>query len=120
MKITFDEYKDALGDYEGNHNPYAPDYTFNIGAQYRHATGMYARIDLVGYGKMYFDRENEYSRDPYELVNAKIGYESEHYDVYLYGKNIFDTEYDSEGCYGGNLIVYSDPREIGIQLTYRF
>nr|WP_320191220.1 TonB-dependent receptor [uncultured Desulfobacter sp.] len=119
-KITFDEYKDALGDYEGNHNPYAPDYTFNIGAQYRHATGMYARIDLVGYGKMYFDRENEYSRDPYELVNAKIGYESEHYDVYLYGKNIFDTEYDSEGCYGGYYTVYSDPREVGIQLTYRF
>ena len=118
--ITFDEYSDALGDYEGNHNPYAPDYTFNIGAQYRHATGMYARIDLVGYGKMYFDRNNEYSRDPYELVNAKIGYESEHYDVYLYGKNIFDTEYDSEGCYGGNYIVYSDPREIGMQLTYRF
>lgn len=118
--ITFDEYKDALGDYEGNHNPYAPDYTYNIGAQYRHARGMYARIDLIGYGKTYFDRDNEYSRDPYELVNAKIGYESEHYDVYLYGKNIFDTEYDSKGYFGGFYTIYSDPREIGLQLTYRF
>jgi iron complex outermembrane receptor protein len=43
-------------------------------------------------------------------VNAKIGYESEHYDVYLYGKNIFDTEYDSEGYYGGYYTVYSDPK----------
>ncbi|WP_320044321.1 TonB-dependent receptor [uncultured Desulfobacter sp.] len=118
--ITFDKYKDALGNYEGNHNPYAPDYTYNIGAQYRHAGGMYARVDLIGYGKMYFDRDNKYSRDPYELVNAKIGYEAEHYDVYLYGKNIFDTEYDSEGYYGGYYTVYSDPREVGIQLTYRF
>jgi iron complex outermembrane receptor protein len=55
--ITFDEYKDAIGDYEGNHNPYTPDYTYNIGAQYRHASGMYARVDLIGYGKMYFDRD---------------------------------------------------------------
>jgi len=118
--ITFDKYEDALGNYEGNHNLYAPDYTYNIGAQYRHAGGMYARVDLIGYGKIYFDRANEYSRDPYELVNGKIGYESEHYDMYLYCKNIFDTAYDSHGYYSGFYTVYSDPRELGIQLTYRF
>lgn len=118
--ITFDEYQDQLGDYGGNHNTFAPDYTFNLGAQYRHVSGAYARVDLLGYGKIYFDKTNEYSRDPYELVNLKIGYEGEHFDVYLYGKNIFDTEYDSVGWYDGFYTVYSDPREIGLQLTYRF
>ena len=118
--ITFDEYQDQLGDYGGNHNTFAPDYTFNLGAQYRHAGGMYARVDLLGYGKIYFDKANEYSRAPYELVNLKIGYEREHFDVYLYGKNIFDKEYDSVGWYNGFYTVYSDPREIGLQLTYRF
>ena len=118
--VEFDEFKDALGDYKGNKNPYAPEYTFNIGAQYRHDSGFYARGDLIGYGKMYFDRANEYSKDAYEIVNTKIGYEAEHFDIYLYAKNLFDKEYDSDGYYGGFYTIYSAPREIGLQAVYRF
>ncbi len=119
--VEFDKFSDASGNYEGNKNPNAPEYTFNIGAQYRHLSGFYARADLIGYGKMYFDKANEYSRDPYEIVNAKIGYEAENFDIYLYAKNLFDKEYDSEGVYGSGMYInYSDPREIGLQLAYRF
>lgn len=118
--IEFDDFKDALGDYEDNDNPWAPEYTFNIGAQYRHCSGFYARADLIGYGKMYFDKANDYSRDAYEIVNAKIGYEAKHFDIYLYGKNLFDEEYDSDEYYGGFYTIYSDPGEVGLQLTYRF
>ena len=118
--IEFDNYKDTLGDYEGNKNPFAPEYTFNIGTQYRHESGFYARADLIGYGKMYFDKENDYSRDAYEIVNAKIGYEAEHFDIYLYAENLFDKEYDSDEYYGGFYTIYSDPREIGLQAVYRF
>jgi len=118
--IEFDSFKDALGDYEDNDNPWAPEYTFNIGAQYRHYSGFYARCDLIGYGEMYFDKANDYSRDAYEIVNAKIGYEAKHFDIYLYGKNLFDEEYDSNGYYGGFYTIYSDPGEVGLQLVYRF
>ena len=118
--IEFDSFKDALGDYEGNENPWAPEYTFNLGAQYRHESGFYARCDLIGYGKMYFDRANDYSRDAYEIVNAKIGYETKDFDVYLYGKNLFDKEYDSDEYWGGMYTIYSDPGEVGLQAVYRF
>ena len=118
--IEFDSFKDAMGDYEGNKNPFAPEYTFNIGAQYRHYSGFYARGDLIGYGKMYFDKENDYSRDAYEIVNAKVGYETEHFDIYIYAKNLFDKEYDSVGYYSGFYTIYSDPREVGLQAVYRF
>ena len=118
--IEFDKFQDALGDYKGNMSSYAPEYTFNFGAQYRHYNGFYARADLIGYGKMYLDHANEYTRDAYQIVNAKIGYETERFDIYLYGKNIFDEEYDMVGYSGGYAIIYSDPGEIGLQLTYRF
>ena len=118
--IEFDTFSDAKGNYEGNKNPFAPEYTFNIGAQYRHPSGFFARADLIGYGEMYLDKANKYSRDAYEIVNAKIGYETEHFDVYLYGKNLFDKEYDSDGYFGGFYTVYSDPGEIGLQAVYRF
>jgi len=118
--IEFDDYTDNAGDYSGKQNPYSPEYTFNIGAQYRHYSGFYVRADLVGYGTMYFDKANQYERDAYELVNAKIGYEAESYDIYLYGKNIFDETYDAEGYYSGFYTIYSDPGEVGVELAYRF
>jgi iron complex outermembrane receptor protein len=118
--VEFDKFGDTLGDYKGNQNPYTPEYTFNIGAQYRHKSGIYARADLIGYGEMFLDKANEFSRDPYEIVNAKIDYESEHIDVYLYGKNIFDERYDTDGYYGGFYTIYSDPGEIGLQLICRY
>jgi iron complex outermembrane receptor protein len=118
--IEFDKFSDARGNYEGNKNPFAPEYTFNLGAQYRHTSGFYARADLIGYGEMFFDAANDYSRDPYEIVNAKIGYEANNFDVYLYAKNLFDEKYDSAGYYGGSYVVYSEPGEVGLQAVYRF
>ena len=118
--LEFDDFSDELGNYEGNRNTYTPDYTYTIGAQYRNSIGLYFRADLIGYGKMYFDRANEYSRDAYQLVNAKIGYETERFDVYLYGKNVFDEEYNSYGYWGGFYTIYSDPGEVGLQVNWRF
>ena len=115
---TFDEYNDGTADYSGNKTTFAPEYNYSIGIQYRDAQGYFARADLNGYGRTYFDNANEYSRDPYRVVNVKIGYEQESYDIYLYGKNIFDEEYHSIGMYNGSGVLYSHPREIGVQLTY--
>jgi len=115
----FDEYKDSLGDYKGNYNPYAPKYNYNIGIQYRGDNGYYARVDLNGYGKTYFDKANRYEKKAYSLVNTKVGYEQDSFNIYLYAKNLFDKNYDSEGVYG-YYTIYSEPREIGVQLAYRF
>ena len=116
----FDDFKDNRGDYSGNTNLFAPKYNYNLGIQYRAEQGYFARADLNGYGKTYFDKENTSSRDAYELVNLKLGYEAGDYDVYFYGKNIFDKEYHSVNMFNGNGVVYSAPRELGVQLSYRF
>jgi len=117
---TFDEYKDIKGDYSGNTNIYAPKYNYNLGVQYRDNQGYFARVDLNGYGKTYFNKENTNSKDSYNLVNAKVGYETEDYDIYLYGKNIFNKEYNSINLFNSGGVAYSPPREIGVQLAYRF
>lgn len=111
--------KTGTADYKGKINPYSPKYNYSIGVQYRNEHGCYARVDMNGYGKIYFDKANKYKRDAYEIVNTKIGYEADKYDLYLYAKNLFDTEYDSKG-YNKFYTIYSEPREIGVQLTYRF
>ncbi len=118
---TFDMMGNTTGtaDYKGNINPFAPKYNYSVGTQYRDASGYYARVDMNGYGKMYFDKANEYERKAYTLVNTKIGYERNNFDIYFYAKNLFDKKYDSKG-YNKFYTIYSDPREIGIQLAYRF
>ncbi len=120
--VEFDEYQDTSGDYGGNKAPNVPEYTFAIGGQYRARNGFYAGVNLIGVGKMYLEKTNTYKRDAYQLVNAKVGYEANNWDIYLYGKNIFDKEYNTE-FYGpgpGYFKLYSQPREIGVKLTYRF
>jgi len=114
--VEFDEYQDAADDYSNNKIPNVPEYTFAIGGQYRAGNGFYANVDWVSVGKTYLERTNTYERDAYQLINAKIGYEAENWDIYLYGKNIFDEDYSEEGA---TYIYYSDPREIGVKLTYR-
>ena len=118
-KTEFDQFKDELGDYQDNKNPWAPEYTFHIGGQYGHASGFFARVDLIGYGEVFFDKANQYSRDPYEIVNVKTGYEGKWFDIYLYAQNLFDTQYNCVGAYDGFYTIYSDPGEVGIQVNFR-
>lgn len=117
---TFDEYSDSQGDYAGKDNPYAPEYNYNLGAQYRNDKGYFGRVDINGYGDMYFDRANQYSMDAYTLVNTKLGYEQERFDVYIYAQNLFDKNYDYIGTMNGRYRTYSPPREMGLRVNYRF
>lgn len=119
-RTVFQDYSDSNGNYDGNKNPYAPNYTYSINAHYRSQSGIFANASLVGTGSMYLDKENTYERNAYSLVNFKTGYETQHLDLYLYAKNLFDKEYNSIGYFGGVYNIYSPPREIGVVLTYRF
>ncbi|PIE68615.1 MAG: hypothetical protein CSA21_06385 [Deltaproteobacteria bacterium] len=115
-KIAYDKFSDTNGDYKDNRATYAPEYTYNLGFQYRHASGFYVRGDLIGQDRMYFDQANKFGHDPYALVNARIGYEMDSLslDIYVYGKNILGTEYDYKVDYGGMYTFYNEP------LSHRF
>lgn len=119
-KTTFDEFVNNEGDHSGNYNTFAPKYNFNIGAQYRNEKGYYARADINGYGKTYFDNTNTYYQKAYTLVNTKIGYERDDFDLYLYADNLFDKEHHATNTLADTVTVYNPGREIGIQLNYRF
>lgn len=109
-------------DYSGNHLPFAPQYTYNLGAQYRNPIGIFARIDLFGTGKFYGDYANTAKQDAYQLVNLRLGYEGGHFDVMFWCKNLFDQEYLTYVMPVGPYDVGVDgpPRTIGVTLNYRF
>jgi iron complex outermembrane receptor protein len=116
----FDKYHDGQNDYSGKKTTFSPEYNYNLGVLYRSEGGYYASADISGYGDMYLSTNNDQKRSAYELVNAKIGYESEHLDIYFYVKNLFDRNYDIDGHYNGVYSYYSPPRELGVSATCRF
>lgn len=115
-------------DYSGNKMPNTPEYTFNIGAQYRHTNGLFLRADMFGTGSMFGNVQNDshVKMDAYELYNLRAGYESESYDIIFWCKNVLDQEYyTSTFDYGDpneaiGVAQNGEPRSFGVTLTYRF
>jgi iron complex outermembrane receptor protein len=109
---------------EGNMLPYAPKLTYNLAVQYRSLEGILGRVELTGFGTTYFDDINTVERDPFVLVNARLGYEFSEYGVYFFVNNIFDEEYVTQAFDSfsdvGVVGTFGLPRTYGIQLKARF
>ncbi|WP_320043701.1 TonB-dependent receptor [uncultured Desulfobacter sp.] len=110
----FDDYEN----YDGNTTELTPEYTFNLAVQYRHASGIFVRGEMEGYGKTYYDEANTIKRDPFELYNLKIGYETSRWDAYFYVKNLMDKEYFSS--MGSWYHAVGAPRTLGLVASVRF
>jgi iron complex outermembrane receptor protein len=109
-------------DYTGNDLPNAPEYTYNLGVQYRHQCGFFGRADLLGIGNFYFDAKNKLKENAYQIVNLRMGYEGESFDIILWCKNLFDKEFETMKVnWGGNELGQDgEPRMFGVKMTYRF
>ncbi|PWW80954.1 hypothetical protein CR164_12780 [Prosthecochloris marina] len=113
LDAKFDEY----GDFKGNVPVLSPDWTANFNVQYRHGSGLFVRMDADGYGTTYYDDANTIERDPFGLVHAKIGYEADSWDVYLYGNNLLDKEYFTGKSFG--VFTVGEPRTVGMTASVR-
>ncbi len=121
----YDEYMGYGGvDYAGNKLKNTPEYSINAGIQYRHSSGVYTGLDVQGYGKTYFNESNQDTsvRDPYAVVNLKLGTELSNWDFYIYAKNLFDEEYYSSIFTSSirNSYMVGSPRTIGTNIVFRF
>ena len=121
---TFSEFIDpATGEnLEDNQVTSTPELSYNLALQYRQPQGgIFSRLELVGSGVVFFDQQNTIKQEPYLLFNGTIGYEfNENFGVFLFGRNIFDTEYRTAGAdFGppfGVLTVVGEPATWGVRL----
>jgi iron complex outermembrane receptor protein len=109
-------------DYKNKDLPNVPKYTYNLGVQYRHLSGFFGRVDLLGTGDFYGDAKNKAKVDAYELVNLRLGYEREHFDIIFWCKNLFDEDYEAFKMAWGEdeFGIEAEPRMFGATVTYRF
>ncbi|GAA0784455.1 MULTISPECIES: TonB-dependent receptor [Pseudomonadati] len=126
-------YQDKYGntiDLSGRELAHSPNFTYSAGVTYLADSGWFANINTSGKSEFYYSDSNESKSDPYQIVNARLGYETQTWSAYLWGSNLFDENYGVRGFYFGNepdidwadkqYIRYGDPRQMGVTFDYKF
>jgi hypothetical protein len=94
-RARYDEYTDpnSAASYDGNRMLMSPEYTARVGLQYRAESGLFVRGDMNYVSDFYWNGANTYKRSPVTTFDARVGWESESFDVYLFGRNFFGARY---------------------------
>jgi outer membrane receptor protein involved in Fe transport len=110
--------------------PHAPPWQAAVNATFRASHGVYLRVDVTGMGSFLYDLPpNDTRSHAYALVNGRIGWQNEHFEVYLWGRNLLDKNYTVRGFYFGdeppdfNNKLYTqlgEPRNGGVHFTMRY
>lgn len=129
LRAEFADFSTPLVDLTGRDQAHAPRYTFAAGGIYRHASGLFARLDFSARDAFFFDVSHDQKSDAYSLANARLGFSADRWTAEIYARNLFDTEYAVRGFYFGNeppdfpatlYIRQGDPRQIGFTVDMRF
>lgn len=129
LNAEFDDFVTAVGDLSGRDQAHAPAYTLALGGVYRHPSGMFARIDVSARDEFFFDVSHDQKSEPFELVNARLGYQTARWTAQIWARNLFNERYAVRGFFFGNeppdfpntlFIRQGDPRQIGVTFDMRY
>jgi iron complex outermembrane receptor protein len=127
----FDEFNSQLGgDLSGNELPSAPEWNFNVLAQYEwqlSAGVLSVSADTKYQDDQFFSVNNDplLAQDAYWMTNARVSFEaaSHHWNVTVWGRNLADQKYLVAGfdlaAFGFDQLVVGAPRTYGVTLGYR-
>lgn len=108
----------------GNQTPAVSKTTLNLGSQYTQPINngqdsLVWRLDYQRLGKTNFDIYETTTRDPVNLLNARVTYEAENWSLALWANNLTDELYNSEWSPGG-FVYRARPRIFGVTFAYDF
>ena len=106
VNAEFDNYTDSvlrsvLGphaagyEYGGNDINFVPEYTANLAAHIQLPWDLYTNWEVQGIGDYWLDEANTAEQDAYALVNARIGYKRDNWELFVYARNLTDEDYSN-------------------------
>lgn len=118
-------------DLSGHELPHAPNYQFAVGALVNITERWYARMEVEGKDAFFFSSRHEAKSDGYELLNVRIGYTADDWELALWGRNLTDEDYQTRGfgSFGNDprkdyvtepYHQYGDPRVVGVSASFSF
>ena len=123
-RIEFEDYIDPFTsvDYAGNRAPYSPEYTLLLSGTYDFRNGLYSHVEILSAGTTFFDETNRgrFSQESYGLINLRIGYQNERFDLSLFARNLTDTRFYTNKITDLEAGTPGQPRLIGVDATIKF
>ena len=126
------EYRDFVNsrgvDLDGREQAHAPRYQFAAGAEWRVASGWFARMDAEGKDAYYFSDGENFESDPYALLHLSGGIVREPWSVRFWIRNVTDEDYAVRGYFFGNdprigyeeagYVQLGEPRRFGVTVDW--
>ncbi len=107
----------------GNELPLISRYTLNAGINYVRPLSddldLNARLDYRRTGRTWWDVENSTSRDPVDIVDARLGVSTKGWSVTAFSQNLTNSIYNAEFSPGG-FVFKARPRRYGIEASFNF
>jgi len=115
---------------DGRDQAHAPHYQYSVGGNYLFMPNWMLRLDAQGKDEFYFSDSHDQKSDPYYLINARLSYIRDNWEVSLWGRNLTDEEYQVRGFEFGNdprdgylshaYYQLGEPRIVGVTAAYNF
>jgi outer membrane receptor protein involved in Fe transport len=129
LETKYIDYRYGDRDLDGREQAHAPQYQFDLGVEYRHARGLYARVDFAGLDDFYFDASHDQRAPARVLTNMKAGWSGNRWRAEVWVRNLFDRYYSQRGFEFGleppdfpatRYVQAGDPRHVGMTVSYTF
>ena len=128
---SFEFLGDSVGDRTEAH---APEFSASGGFEYTMDSGVYMKIDHSVMLDFYHEDQYESKTDPYQLLNAAVGFRKNKIELSLWVKNLLDERHVVRGYnfalepspnnpphfFSNTYLSYGDPRHIGMSASYSF
>jgi iron complex outermembrane receptor protein len=107
----------------GNQAPLVTRDTINAGIQLTEPVvndlNVVARVDYQGLGRTWWDPYNVTSRDPVNLIDARLSLQNAKWALTAWSKNLTNSIYNAEFSPGG-FLWKAPPRSYGVEFGYKF
>lgn len=127
LDATFDKFINEFGEnLSGRAQAHAPDYTFSAGLDYAR-DGWFFNLSADGKDQFFFADRHALRSRSHVLVNARVGYQSAHFKLSFWGRNLGDKNYFVRGfgSFGNDprdgyvtpaagYVQFGEPRVLGV------
>lgn len=110
--------------YDGKQQIFTPDFTsmlalgYSIDIGQKNKTRLFARGEWKYIGEQYFDLANTLRQGAYSLLNSSVGFAYKHWELEVWGRNIFDKHYISY-AYEFGAATLGNPATYGATLSFK-
>ncbi|MEE4277056.1 MAG: TonB-dependent receptor [Halieaceae bacterium] len=132
LRARFRDYTNADGrDLAGREQAHAPGYQFATGLSWRPLPSLLVDLQYEGRDAFYFSDRHDARSTAFGLVNLRLAWERERWELSLWARNLFDEDYFTRGfgSFGNDprkgyvleeYRQFGEPRQLAASLEFRF